>query len=115
MVSWSAEEEKGCVRLLLITTSEFWIRVLGGFIRRMVCDSGEEGECESGAGCASPTHHKPIHTSISLPSGGGVRKEKEEMKEGIQMATELGTPGGNLALWVQGLVSLGHPSRSVSP
>mgnify|MGYP001304881142 CR=1 FL=1 len=55
--------------------------MLGGFIRVMVCNSGEEGECEWGAGCASPTHHQPIHTSISLPSGGSVRREKEETKE----------------------------------
>ena len=76
----------------------------------MVCNSGEEGECEWGADCAIPTHHKPIHTSISLPSGGGIRGEKEEMKEGMQMATELGTSGSYPALWGQGLVSLGHPS-----
>ena len=42
-------------------------------------------------------------------------REKEEMKEGMQMATELGTPGTHPALWGQGLVSLGHQLRSVSP
>ena len=68
-----------------------------------------------GAGCASLTHHQPIRSSISPPLGGSVRREKEEMKEGMQMAIELGTPGIHPALWGQGLVSLGHPSRSVSP
>ena len=32
----------------------------------------------------------------------------------MQMAIELGTPGTHPALWGQGLVSLGHPFRSVS-
>ena len=31
----------------------FGIRVLGRFFRVVVCDSGEEGECEWGAGCAN--------------------------------------------------------------
>ena len=40
-----------------------------------------------------PTITLVIHpSSISPPSGGGVRSEKE-LKEGMQLAIELGTPG----------------------
>jgi len=63
-----------------------------------------------------PTINLFIHpSSISPPSGGGVRREKEEMKEGMQMAIELGNPGKHPVLWGQGLISPRHPSRSVSP
>ena len=41
-----------------------WIRVLVGFIRVMMCSSEKEGGCVWGAGCASPTHHHSLHTSI---------------------------------------------------
>ena len=41
-----------------------------------------------------PTIHLVIHpSSISLPSGGDVRREEEELKEGMQLATQLGTSG----------------------
>ena len=80
-----------------------------------VCSSGEEGECEWGVGCAGPTHHQPIHTSISLPSGGGVRREKEEMKEGMQMATEPGTLGSTRPCGVKGSSVSVTRHRFVSP
>ena len=37
----------------------------------MLCNSGKEGGCEWGAGCASPTHHKSRHTSIIHQSSLG--------------------------------------------
>ena len=53
------------------------IRVLLGLFGIMLCSSGSEGGCEWITGINLVIHP----SSISPPSGGGVRREKEELKE----------------------------------
>ena len=54
-----------------------WIRVLVGLFGFMLSSSGSEGGCEWITGINLIIHP----SSISPLSGGGVRREKEELKE----------------------------------
>ena len=54
--------------------------------------------------------------AVYFLSGLTCTDENFSTKAGAQrVATELGTPGSYPAVWGHGIVSLGHPPRSVSP